>query len=307
MLGSRRCCLEVKGNLWSKWSASSMPMSSAGSLKCSVPTQSEQVDFCYEMRQIMANPTAYAFVEVLKSCTKSRALEQGNLIHFAIVETFFDMNLYISNVLINLYVKCTCLDDAQSMFDRMSQRDVVTWNAIISGHSKLGHDFVVLHLLWRMQIEGVQPDNFTYVSLLKACWRIESLGQGKVVHTLVLAGCFEDDVYVGSALVHMYAICCSLGTACKEFEKLPNRNVVTWNAMITGFIKDGQNTKALSTFEQMQRNKVQPNDVTFICALKASSSLQSLSLGMLAHALIIECNFELNVMIGTTLVDMYAK
>lgn len=300
MLGSSRYASQVK-----KWAAVSTW--TACTLAPCKPTQNAQADSSYQLQQILANPTPYGFVEILKSCTNTIAVEQGNLIYFAIVEGSFDANLFINNTLITLYVKYACLDDAQCVFDRMPQRDAVTWNAIMSGHSKLGQDWMVFHLFWRMQIEGLQRDNFTYVSILKACWSTESLGQGKVVHTLILAGHFEDDIYIGSALVHMYAICCSLETACKEFENLQNRNVVTWNAMITGYIKDGQNKKALSIFQQMQHRKIQPNDVTFICVLKASSRIEFLPYGMLAHAFIIECNFELNVMIGTTLLDMYAK
>lgn len=259
------------------------------------------------MRQILANPTVYAFVEIVKACTQTEALEQGNLIYLAIADYCFDTNLFINNTLITLYVKCICLADALRIFDRMLQRDAVTWNAMMSGHSKLGEDWMVFHLFWRMQIEGWQHDNFTYVGVLKACWSTESLAQGKVVHTLILAGHFELDVYIGSALVHMYAICCSLEIACKEFENLQNRNVVTWNAMITGYMKDGQIRKALSTFEQMQHNSIQPNDVTFICVLKAIASIESMTYGLLAHAFLVECNLELNLMIGTTLLDMYAK
>ncbi|MCO5591680.1 hypothetical protein L7F22_045671 [Adiantum nelumboides] len=306
MLGARRCLPRLRRILNKLCGPNALVRGSSTAMQTRL-IQTQHIEFCHQMQQILATPNAYAFVEILKLCTKWASLEHGNLTYFAVVEESLETNIFVWNTLISFYDKCHCIKDAEHVFAQLSPKNVVTWNAILSSYAKDGQDLVVFLLFARMHLEGLQPDKFTYVSTLKACCNIDSLCRGKVIHTLILEGGFQEDVYVGSALVHMYSVCCSLGTAYTEFEKLPNRNAVTWNAMITGYVKDCQNQIALTTFQRMQHGKVQPNEVTFINVLKAITSIESLLQGMLVHAFIIEGYFELNLMIGTTLIDMYAK
>ncbi|KAH7299156.1 hypothetical protein KP509_25G075300 [Ceratopteris richardii] len=271
------------------------------------PQSAQKFDICQQVQQALINPNAYSFVEILKSCIDLGSIGTGNLVYSILVEEFLDTNLFIGNTLLNLYGKNNHFHDANNVFVRMLHRNVVTWNVIVSSHLKHEQEHLVFHLFWRMQLEGLQHDKFTFVSVLKACWNIESLCHGKIIHTLLLAGGCQEDVYVASALIHMYAVCCSIETACIEFRNLPAQNVVAWNALITAFIKDGRNQEALSTFNEMQLSKVQPNEVTFITILRAMSGLTCLSDVMLIHAYVIEANFESHIMFGTSLTDVYAK
>jgi len=102
------------------------------------------------------------------------------------------------------------------------------------------------------------------------------LEEGRFVHQQIIQSGLESDVYVGSSLVDMYAKCGSIEDAWRVFNKMPSRDVVTWTAMILGHVKCGQGQKALELFQQMQREGVWPNSVTFVGVLNACASVIAL-------------------------------
>ncbi len=153
----------------------------------------------------------------------------------------------------------------------------------------------------------MSPDKFTFVQVIKPCAGLGTLQDGRLVHKqLIQSGC-ESDVFVQSSLVDMYAKCGSIEEAWKVFNKMPSRDVVTWNAMVLGHVKCGQGQKALELFRQMQREGVQPSSVTFVGVLKACASVVAIEEGRCVHQKIIQSGLDSNVFVGSSLVDMYAK
>ncbi|CAM6058325.1 unnamed protein product [Sphagnum tenellum] len=176
-----------------------------------------------------------------------------------------------------------------------------------------GSSFWILHnekaiqLFQRMQQEGVTPNKFTFVPLINACAGLGALEGGRLVHEqLIQSGC-ESDVFLGSSLVDMYAKCGSIKDAWSVFNKMPLRNVVTWNAMVLGHVKCGQGQKALELFQQMQQEGVRPNSVTFVGVLNACASMVAYEEGKSVHEQIIQSGCESDVFVGSSLVDMYTK
>ncbi len=153
----------------------------------------------------------------------------------------------------------------------------------------------------------MSPDKFTFVQVIKACAGLGTLEDGRLVHKqLIQSGC-ESDVFVWSSLVDMYAKCGSIEEAWKVFNKIPSRDVVTWNAMVLGHVQCGQGQNALELFQQMQREGVQPNSVTFVGVLKACASVVAIEEGRCVHQQFIQSGLESNVFVGSSLLDMYAK
>ena len=103
-------------------------------------------------------------------------------------------------------------------------------------------------MLWA----SVPPDLVTMVSVLPACGHLASLQQGKLIHGYILRNRFESDVFVGTALIDMYAKCGSIKTARKLFDNMSNKNVVSWNAMIVGYGMHEYGEDALVLFTPMQ-------------------------------------------------------
>jgi pentatricopeptide repeat protein len=122
----------------------------------------------------------------------------------------------------------------------MPSWDVVTWNAMVLGHVKCGQGKKALELFQQMQQKGVQPDSVTFVAVLNVCANVGALEEGRCVHHHIIQSCLESDVFVGSSLTDMYAKCGNIEDAWRVFNKMPLRNVVTWNVMVLGHVKCGQ-------------------------------------------------------------------
>ncbi|KAJ7540625.1 hypothetical protein O6H91_10G023400 [Diphasiastrum complanatum] len=260
-----------------------------------------------QMKQEGVQPNNVTFVLLLKACASLGTLEQGKQLHSDIIKKGFQSNVIVGSSLVDMYSKCGCTEDARELFNNMSKRDVVSWNAMIAGyaHNELGKEALALYE--RMKQEDVRPDNVTFVLLLKACARLAALEQGKQLHSDLIKGGFQSNVIVGSSLVDMYAKCGCTQDARELFNNMSDRDVVSWNAMIAGYAQNGLGKEALALYEQMKQEGVQPDNVTFVLLLKACASLEVLEQGKRLHSDIIKRGFQLDVIVGNTLVDMYAK
>ncbi len=142
---------------------------------------------------------------------------------------------------------------------------------------------------------------------LNAYASVLALEEGRCVHQQVIQHGLESDVFVESSLVDMYAKCGSLEDAWSVFNKMPARNVVTWTAIILGHVQCGQGQKALGLFQEMKQEGVDPNSVTFVGVLNACATVLALEGGRCVHQEVIQSGLELDVFVGSSLVDMYAK
>jgi pentatricopeptide repeat protein len=140
---------------------------------------------------------------------------------------------------------------------------------MIAAYAQNGQGEEALQLFRQMQLAGVKPNLKTFTSVLPACANLAALEQGKEIHKEIIRNRFKSDVFVGSALVDMYAKCGSLEHAQDEFYKICHPNVVSWNAMIAGYAMHGHGKEALQLFEQMQYSGTNPDSVTFISVLSA--------------------------------------
>ncbi|KAJ7532424.1 hypothetical protein O6H91_13G002800 [Diphasiastrum complanatum] len=270
--------------------------------------QGEEAIILYQqMQQTGIVPDKVAFVVVLKACSRIAALEQGKQLHSDIIRSGFESDLIVGNTLIDMYAKCGCIEGARGVFNKLNERDVVSWNAMIAGYAQQGLAEEALAMYEQMKQEGVQPDNVTYLVLLKACASTAALEQGKQLHAHIIRSGFELDVSVGSALVDMYAKCGHIEHARQVFDNMSERNVVSWNAMMTGYAQQRLGKDALDLYEQMKEEGVQPDNVTYVVLLKACANIAAMEQGKLLHSHIIRSGFEADVIVGNTLVDMYAK
>ncbi len=168
------------------------------------------------------------------------------------------------------------LDDRQkplwveAEMDAMALRlDRCLWNRSLARNVKAGRYEKAMEIFQQMQEQGMSPDKFTFLPVLNACASLRALEQGRHAHEQIVKSCCESNVFVGTSLVDMYAKCGSLEDAWRVFNKMPSRNVVSWNVMILGHVKCGQGHKALELFQQMQHEGVQPSCVTFTGVLNA--------------------------------------
>ncbi|XP_057813621.2 pentatricopeptide repeat-containing protein At2g13600 isoform X2 [Cryptomeria japonica] len=282
------------------------------------------------------NPTT--FVSILPALAKMGTLEQGMNIHRNIRESGFLSDVVVASALLDMYVKCGSIQIARELFDKMPRRNVVSWNIMIAGYAQYGvldealllfkempqrngvswtamisgyaqNGFVekALETYKQMQLEGVKPMPTTFASILPACAKMGTLEVGRNIHRHIIEDGFLSDVVVASSLLDMYAKCGSIHKACALFNRMHQRDVVAWNAMIAGYAQNGFTEKVLETFKQMQLAGVKPVSSTFSSILAACGKSGALEQGMGIHQSIIENGFWSHVVILSGLVDMYAK
>ncbi|KAJ7536751.1 hypothetical protein O6H91_12G081800 [Diphasiastrum complanatum] len=259
------------------------------------------------MQREDAKPDNFTFVAILKACANLTALEEGRDAHAQIIQTGWDSDIFVGNSLVDMYAKCGSIAEAYKVFSGMPTRDVVSWNTMIMGYVKCEMPRMALELYDQMRDEKIEPDAFTFSGVLNACSGLEALEYGKLVHEQVTSMGLQFDSYVGSSLVDMYTKCGRIVDACKVFNDLPVHDVVSWSAMIIGFVNCGHGEKALELFQHMQQEGVEPNVNTFVGVLNACASMMALEEGKLVHAQIIRKGLELDVFVGSSIVDMYAK
>ncbi|KAI5081261.1 hypothetical protein GOP47_0004444 [Adiantum capillus-veneris] len=235
----------------------------------------EALDCFDHMQGDGIRPNAVTYISVLKAYATLRDLEKGKKIHDKVAKQgLLQDHIELGTALLDMYAKCGDLPKAQSVLDSLPSRDVISWNALIAGYAQEGQGEQALICFDRMQHEGIFPDTTTYACILKACASIGAADKGKEIHDAIeKQGLLQSDIMVGNAVVDMYAKCGALSKAQEVLEKLPSRDVVTWNALITGFAQEGQGEQAVCCFEHMEREGIFPDAVTFLCMLNVCSHL----------------------------------
>ncbi|KAL6626173.1 hypothetical protein ACP70R_029899 [Stipagrostis hirtigluma subsp. patula] len=219
-------------------------------------------------------PTEFTFVGVLNACSDMGALAVAKQAHGLIVKLGFEMQVYVKSALVDMYAKCGCIGDAKDGFHQLYDvDDVVLWTAMITGHVQNGEHDEALKLYARMDKEGIMPSYLTVTSVLRACASLAALDAGKQLHVQILKYGFGLGGSVGSALSTMYSKCGYLEDGMVVFRSMPDRDVIAWNSIISGFSQNGCGNGALDLFEEMKLEGTAPDQITFINVLCACSHM----------------------------------
>lgn len=174
----------------------------------------------------------------------------------------------VSNVL-SAYFHIGHIDDAKRIFDKLTDKDEICWTTMIAGYAQNGREEDALMLFGDMLHEDVRPDCYTISSVVSSCAKLASLYHGQVVHGKAILMGVDHNMLVSSALVDMYCKCGVTSDAWVIFKAMPTRSVVTWNAMISGYARNGQASEAVALYENMLQVKLKPDNITFVGVLSA--------------------------------------
>ncbi|KAK7273048.1 hypothetical protein RIF29_14094 [Crotalaria pallida] len=254
-------------------------------------------------------PDKVTLICLASACAETSNPRLGKTVHCYAIKA--DMESDISNVtaLVSMYTRCELFAYAMMLFNKMSYKDVVAWNTLINGFTKYGDPHHAMEIFHRLQLSGIQPDRGTMVSLVSACALLDDLDLGICFHGNIIKSGFESDTHVIVALIDMYAKCGSLCSAENLFHltKTIQDEEVPWNVMIAGYMHNRCADGVISTFNQMKLENVKPNLVTFVTILPAVSYLLVLREAMAFHACIVRMGFMSSILVGNSLIDMYAK
>ncbi|CAL5401335.1 unnamed protein product [Camellia sinensis] len=271
----------------------------------------EAISTYIEMTMAGEKPNNFAFPAVLKAVTGIQDLNCGEQIHAASVKLgYSESSVTVANTLINMYGKCGDIRDVFKVFDRIPQRDQVSWNSMISALCQFEEWELALEAFRMMQLDRVEPSSFTLVSVALACSNLskrDGLRLGKQVHGY---GLRVDDqkTFTNNALMAMYAKLGRVDDSKAMFELYGDRDMVSWNTMISSFSQSDRFKEALTFLRLMVLEGIKPDGVTIASVLPACSHLELLYLGKEIHAYALR-NDELigNSFVGSALVDMYCN
>ncbi|KAK9109344.1 hypothetical protein Sjap_017404 [Stephania japonica] len=199
------------------------------------------------------------------------------------------------------------LDDALQVFDKMSQPDTFAWNVIIRGLTNAGLYDEAIEFYHQMECLGVRADNFTYPLVIKCCAESGAMLEGLRVHSKAIKTRLISDVYACNALIAMYGKLGSVGCAEKVFDEMPVRDLVSWNSMISVFVSVGDGRRSLLWFREMWAERGETDRLGIVGALAGCSLVNCGKLGKEIHCHVIRFGFESDVMVQTSLINMYGK
>ncbi|XP_028792814.1 pentatricopeptide repeat-containing protein At5g39350-like isoform X1 [Neltuma alba] len=324
-----------------------------------------------QLRLMGIVPDSYVFPKVLRACAQSSCLDVGAQVHKDVIIFGSEFNIQVCNFIIDMYSKCGNTKSARQVFDEMSERDVLSWNSIISGYVGNWLFKQAVEMLGYMKLEGCEPDIVTWntimdaycrmglsneaykifkqikdpnviswttiisgytsigkheialeifkdmvnswtvlpdvdslSSILVSCRYSRALERGKEIHGYGIKSIAQCTFYksAGAALLTMYASCCRLRDAEKVFHIMDKSDVVTWNAMIFGFIELGLGHLALECFREMQMRGIK-NDHTTISTVLPICDLRS---GKQIHAYFMKSSFNFVIHVYNAIIHMYS-
>ncbi|XP_057857503.2 putative pentatricopeptide repeat-containing protein At3g13770, mitochondrial [Cryptomeria japonica] len=249
----------------------------------------------------------FSLSSFLSICASLEALEQGEQIHTHVIKCGFDSSIFVGSVLVDMYGKCGSVENARLILDTMPERNTISWTAMIAGYAQHEHGQEALELFQYMQSTGMKQDHLTFASVLSACASLVALENGRQIHAHMVKTGFDSNVSVGNSLVTMYAKCASIGDASRIFNKMSERNLISWNAMIAGYARGGLGEETLQLFNQIQRSGLKADLFTFPSTVSACAGLANLEEGKQVHAQIIKTGFDADVSMQNAIVTLYAK
>jgi pentatricopeptide repeat protein len=205
-----------------------------------------------------------------------------------------------------MYAKFGKLRGARLVMDRVVEKDVVLFTALIVGYNQHGEEGEALQVFGKMINEGVKANEFTTASILISCGNLKD-SNGKLVHGLAMKSGFESAVASQTSLLTMYSRCGLIIDSLKVFKRFSNPNQVTWTSLMVGLVQNGGEGIALTKFRQMIRSSIIPNSFTLSTALQACSKLAKLEEGRQIHDIATKLNLDRDKYVSVALIDLYGK
>ncbi|PKU85562.1 pentatricopeptide repeat-containing protein At3g24000, mitochondrial [Dendrobium catenatum] len=218
-------------------------------------------------------------------------------------------DLFCWNSMILCYMELYGVEHALKVFNSMPERDIISWNTVISILSQQGHYWETISMIINMQVEGYRLSSTTYTCGLTACANFPHLDWGKHLHAVILKSEAIIDVFVGSALVDMYAKCGHLDTARRTFDSLSTHNIVSWTSLIGGYAQFGKVEEAGELFNKMRREQISFDKFTLSTIISAcyNGTDSDVHFGCQLHCLCFKTGYSPSTPVSNALLTMYAK
>ncbi|XP_022145760.1 pentatricopeptide repeat-containing protein At3g53360, mitochondrial isoform X1 [Momordica charantia] len=256
------------------WNAIIAGFASAGDAK-------ESMSLFSQMRHTGLAANDVTVLSLLCACSEPVMLCQGMQVHSYIIKMGFYLEIHVCNCLLNMYSKCSNLNDALGVFEDIENKaDIVSWNTVLTACLQQNQAGEVLRLTKQMLVSSIKPDHVTVTNVLVSSGQVASYEVGSQVHCFIIKSGLNLDTSVSNALINMYTKCGSLGSAQKMFDSIDNPDIISWSSLIVGYAQAGSGDKAFKLFRTMRGLGVKPNEITFVVILTACSHIGMVEEGL---------------------------
>ncbi|KAG9140465.1 hypothetical protein Leryth_016194 [Lithospermum erythrorhizon] len=254
-----------------------------------------------DMKNLGLKPTELTFVSVISSCSSARI---GTQVYSQVFKTGFEDFTSVANALMSMFSKCEEFDATILIFDRVKEKDVVSWNTMITSFAQrnMGTDAIWTYIL--MQREDVEPDEFTIGSLLVSS---ESITTVEMIQVVVMKKGLNKKIEVSNALLSTFCRCGQIHHAYQIFREMDQKNLISWNTMILGWQLSGFPAYSLKTFSELLASKLSPDVYSLSIVLSTCASISAMEQGKQIHGCIVTFGYIPETSLGNVLITLYAK
>nr|GEX44605.1 hypothetical protein [Tanacetum cinerariifolium] len=253
-------------------------------------------------------PNRVTLVSLLQVVGKLRVLDYGEVIHaYAIRRGIGCRDEVFETSLMDMYVKCGTPNRANAVFGQTSIKTNACWNVLIAGHLKSCQPFEALNLFSIMAKEGRRFDLIALANGILSCADLGLLWAGKSIHGYMFRTGVQLDVVAKTALVDMYSKCDSCSKARLVFDTIKNKDIISFNVMMAGYLQNGHARDAIEAFCNMRRVGLTENESTILTLVSAFSDLKDTRQGRIIHGYVITHGFESKTDIANQVMYLYVK
>ncbi|XVE75950.1 hypothetical protein DITRI_Ditri12bG0133500 [Diplodiscus trichospermus] len=262
-----------------------------------------------QMLRCGSTPNAFSFPFALKSSASLSLPFAGQQLHCHVIKFGCSSEPFVLTSLISMHCKFNTLENARKVFDKnpLSNQLTVCYNALISGYALNAQVFDVIALFCRMRQNGISVNSVTMLGLVPVISEPGYLSEGMSFHCSCVKLGLNLDYSVANCLLTMYVKCGAVEFGRKLFDEMPQKGLITWNAMISGYAQNGHAATVLELYKEMEASKVSPDVVTFLGVLSSCANLGAISVGREVEQRIVSSGLGLNPFLNNALINMYAR
>ncbi|KAK4790743.1 hypothetical protein SAY86_018047 [Trapa natans] len=249
---------------------------------------------------------SHSCATALQDCVRRCDILAGKAVHCEALKKGNCLDLFASNILLNLYAKSELFDDASHLFEEMPQRNTVSFVTLIQGYGQAQQFEKAFELLSQLHREGHELNKFVFTTFLKLLAGMERMELGPSLHACIVKLGHHGDAFVGTALIDAYSLRGDVSSAKGVFDRIVCKDMVSWTGMVTCFSENECFEEAIKFFSQMMRIGYKPNNYTFASVFKACLGLDAVELGKNLHGLTLKTCYELDLYVGVGLLELYS-
>ncbi|KAJ7977334.1 Pentatricopeptide repeat-containing protein [Quillaja saponaria] len=266
----------------------------------------EALELLRKMQEVSLARNTYTFVAALQACENSSCRKLGMEIHAVILKYNHHLDVYVANALIAMYARCGKMEKAASILKNMDYKDCISWNTVLSGfvQNDLCND--ALKYFQDMWNSGRKPDQVSMLNIIAASGRLGNLFNGMEAHAYAIKNGLASDLLIGNALTDMYSKCCYVEYMGRTFEKMPDKDFISWTTIIAGYAQNECHVTALKLFQEAQTEGVQVDTMMIGSILMACSGLKCKTFIKEIHGYVIRRGLSY-IVLQNSIIDVYGE